>query len=102
MDHSAIEDRPTRNQSSTGRGWKGATGDIERVGSPVECRFEVHQLAIEAADRAVDCVTQPRGTLDDGIEHRADVGGRTGDHTKDVACGRLLIQSLREIAVTSL
>src|SRR5262245_9013644 len=34
MDHSAIEDRPTRNQSSTGRGWKGATGDVERVGSP--------------------------------------------------------------------
>ena len=42
VDHRAIEDRPACDENSAGGGWKGATGDVERFGIPVVCRFEVH------------------------------------------------------------
>ena len=52
------------------------------------------QFAIATMDDRIIRVTQPRGILSDHIEHRLDIGRRTGDHAQNLTRRRLLLQRL--------
>ncbi len=95
MDHGAIEDRPARRQGPAGRGRQDATCEmVKRFWSPIVCRFEAHQLTIEADERAKNSVAQPRGALCHGVKHRLNIGRRARDNAQNIARGRLLLQGL--------
>jgi hypothetical protein len=61
--------------------------------------YEPNHVTIKAADKSVVCLTQPRGTLGYHVQYGLNIGRRTCDHTKDFACGSLLLQRLTEFRV---
>src|SRR5262249_33961224 len=73
---------------------------LKRFWSPIMCRFETHQLTIEADERAKNSVTQLRGLVDDRVKDGLDVRRRAGDRLEDrarrdqvtIACLQLLEQ----------
>src|SRR4030095_2201261 len=52
---------------------------------------------IKAVDYSIRRLTQPCGTFYHRIEHRLDIGRRTGDHAQDLTHRRLLLQRLLEL-----
>jgi hypothetical protein len=90
MDHSAVKDRPAGSRGPTGRGRQDATYDVKRFGSPIVCGFEVHQITVEADERAEDSVAQPRGTLDNRVEDGLCVSGGPRNDTQDLGRRGLL------------
>ena len=53
-------------------------------------------------DGAEGSLAQARGTLDDRVEDRLEVGRRGGDHAQDLGGRRLLLQRLGQLAVALL
>ncbi len=51
-------------------------------------------VAINAVDDSIVCLTQPCGTLSDTVKHRLEISGRAGDHSQDFARSGLLFLSL--------
>ena len=57
-------------------------------------RYCLKGFTIEADNRCVTRFTQPRGILCNHIEHRLDIGRRTGDDAQDFTRCSLLFQSI--------
>ncbi len=55
-----------------------------------------NDVTINAVDECIGCLTQPSGTLSDGVQHGLDIGWRAGNHSKDLTRGRLLLQSFSD------
>src|SRR4030095_2380589 len=56
-------------------------------------------IPIDASDQAICSVTKPNGTLDHGVEHRLNIGGRASDHAQDFTSVGLLLQGFAELAL---
>ena len=99
MDNGAVQDSPP--DGDVCRRWprKCPLRDLERLRVEVGVSDEVHRLAVVAEETAEQAVAQPVRALDDGVEHRLDVGGRTGDDAQDLGGGGLLRERLGEVAV---
>ncbi len=67
----------------------------------VTCR-EAQELAVVAVDVAVFGPAEPRGGLDDRVEHRLEIERAAADHLKDVAGCSLPLESAGQVAVARL
>src|SRR5713101_233837 len=77
-------------------------GRSTRLGrAAVVCWFVQHP-AIGQEDRRVGGVAEACRALHDRVEDRLGVGVGVADDTKDLACGRLLVERLGEVAITRL
>ena len=85
----------------------GALGYSRRTASrpssrPVVTGDEVNQVAVECIHSTEQAIAEPDGAFRDRVEHGLDVGRRARDHPQDLACRRLLLQGLDEVAVPGL
>jgi GAF domain len=102
MDRRATQDRPA------GHGGAGRPQRIRLVerlepfGADIVMRGQVQELSIKANHQPVDGLTQLCGALRDGLECRADVGGRPGDDAQYLTGGGLLLERFRQVAVAGL
>src|SRR5262245_52380788 len=62
---------------------------------------DLHASFNEPQHHVID-PTNPRGALDDGIEHRLHVGGRTADDPEHLGCCGLMLQGLAQFCVALL
>src|SRR5207245_1714767 len=94
MDHPTTENRRACRRRV--QRWTWVTGAETREGRRryVVVSDKVLQGTVELVHRSVLGLAQPHGALHNGIEHGLRVGGRAGDHTQDLAGGRLLLQRL--------
>ena len=60
--------------------------------------YKPNHVTIKAADKSVVCLTQPRGTLGDYVQHRLNIRRRTGDDPENLARRGLLVQCLAEFS----
>ncbi len=74
--------------------------DERRLGAPEG--GGVVGLAVEEEQSAALRLAQPRGVVEDRVEHGLDVGRRARDDAQDLGGGRLLLQRLGQLAVSSL
>ena len=58
--------------------------------------------AVEKKQCAAFRLAQPRGVVEDRVEHRLDVRGEPADDAQDLAGGRLLLERLRKLSVARL
>jgi hypothetical protein len=56
-------------------------------------------ITIDATDKSVTRVTQPRGTLRDRVQHRLNIRRRAGDHAQNVAGRSELLQRFVALAL---
>jgi hypothetical protein len=77
-----------------------APDGVERLRRPVVMRRQVDQIAVETENAGVARLAQPRGASRDGIEDRLDVRRRAADDAQNLTGGRLLVERLRQLAVT--
>jgi hypothetical protein len=59
----------------------------------------VEQFSVETSDVTMRPVAQPHRAAGNGVEHRLDVGRRTGDHPEDFGGGGLLLQRFGDLGV---
>src|SRR5215470_10004692 len=87
VDDRAFKDRTAHNARALARGCGRpyVTRELECGRSPVVCRDEVHQLAIERVERTEGPVAQSSRAFDNRIKHRLNVRRRAGDDLKDLA-----------------
>jgi hypothetical protein len=62
-------------------------------------RHEAQILAFAAKNLSVARRAQPTGVLDDCVQDRLNVGGRTRDHPQDARCCGLLLKGLAQSAL---
>ena len=68
----------------------------------IRARGQAHDLVREAGRARHSGLTEPRGRLDDRLEHRLEVGRRRRDDPQDFGGRGLLLQRLGDLAVTLL
>src|SRR5262249_47453781 len=66
-----------------------------RWNSPI-MGYEPNHVTINAADKSVVCLTQPRGILCNHLKHRLNIGRRACNNTQNFTRRGLLLQRLFE------
>jgi len=53
--------------------------------------YKPNHVTIKPTDNGIVCLTQPCGTLSDGVKHWLEVSWRAGDYAEDLAGRGLLL-----------
>ena len=77
--------------------WPPASLAAARYDAPL-----IEALTVDAKDHRIVGVTQPRGIFRNNIQHRLDIGRRTGDHAQNLARRGLLLQCFGEVTIARL
>ncbi len=102
VDDRAAADRPRARRFGIKRHGESAPRGLGALGCQAVNRGQLQMIASEHRNNAELRVTQLDGVLGDHVEHRPHIGRRGADRLEDLARGRLLLQRLGEVAVTSL
>src|SRR5262249_49625399 len=62
-------------------------------------RRQMHMITNDLRDKPRKPAEQPHRTSDDRVEHRLDIGRRSGDDLQDLTCRRLLVSGFGEFAL---
>src|SRR6185437_11034865 len=77
--------------------------DLEAAhGYGTKMSLRYHTLTVVESQHHIIDPTNPGGALDDGIEHRLHVRGRTADDTEHLGSGGLVLQRLAQFCVALL
>src|SRR4029453_6497811 len=95
MDRLAIDNCSTRDRATI-RDTAFAQGRCRRNQAKVS--DVASDFAVYSPHYSVGCVTESRSSLGNRIEYRLKLCRRAGDHAKDLARGRLLLQRLAKFS----
>ena len=61
--------------------------------------YQAKPVAVRKPEDSIICFAQPGRTLDNGVEHRLQIGGRARDNAQDLRCRCQLLQQLISLAL---